>query len=154
MSRNHHVTSVDQVPRLRSRQTPVASVPPKTRKEKRDLAGLSKPVADSELRNRPSFPVNPKRMVLARRAQRHHNGKGYVQVFCPNNEYEKPDAQGYVSEHRLVMAQHLGRKLKSREVVHHINEIRDDNRIENLRLFASSAEHLAHHRELRRMNVG
>ena len=44
-------------------------------------------------------------------------------------------------EHRLIVEQAVGRELLRQEKVHHINGIKNDNRIENLMLFQSQKEH-------------
>lgn len=43
-----------------------------------------------------------------------------------------------IKEHRLIVENILGRKLQSSENVHHKNGKRDDNRLKNLELWASS----------------
>ena len=69
--------------------------------------------------------------------------KGYVRVLKP--EHPK-NIRGYAYEHRLVMEDYLGRFLQFWETVHHINEIKIDNRLENLFLCTHS-EHSAVHKE-------
>lgn len=48
---------------------------------------------------------------------------------------------GYVMEHRLVVAKSLGRLLSRTEVVHHIDHNPSNNSLTNLKLFGSNAEH-------------
>ena len=52
--------------------------------------------------------------------------------------------------HRLVAAEMLGRPLRRGEVVHHIDGNKLNNEPGNLRVFASQAEHAAHHNAERR----
>lgn len=57
------------------------------------------------------------------------------------------DGDNSIKEHIKVMEDFLGRKLLKNEVIHHINEIRDDNRLENLKLM-TKGEHSALHRKI------
>ena len=87
------------------------------------------------------------------RGGRHIDARGYVTVVvAPDDEIgmemvrAKPShakhGWNHVHEHRLVVAHWLGRSLSSKEQVHHINGDKQDNRLENLRLFASRSEHM------------
>ncbi len=75
---------------------------------------------------------------------RTHNGRparldhsGYVMVWEP--EHPNKSYHGYQYEHRLVMERQLGRFLTSDEHVDHINEIKDDNRPDNLQVLSPGA---------------
>ena len=60
------------------------------------------------------------------------NCDGYIKVITIDGRR--------IRKHRYVMEQYLGRKLHESEIVHHRNEDRKDNRIENLEIL-SRAEH-------------
>jgi hypothetical protein len=64
------------------------------------------------------------------------DASGYVREWIPVDDPLRvmADASGYVLQHRLVMARHLGRPLRQSETVHHINSDRQNNRPENLQL--------------------
>lgn len=69
---------------------------------------------------------------------------GYIMRYC----FGHPRSyKNRVYEHILVMEKKIGRYLKPKEVVHHINKIRDDNREENLMLFDNNSNHLKYHRD-------
>lgn len=69
---------------------------------------------------------------------------GYVFRYVPEHPYS--DSRGYVGEHRLVVEEHLGTFLTREFVVHHINGIKDDNRIENLAVMTVGAHSAFHGR--------
>jgi hypothetical protein len=86
-------------------------------------------------------PLNPswKGGVTYKRPKGNYVGPRYVR--CPEEWKEMARADGYIMEHRLVMAARLGRLLHRYEVVNHINHDPRDNRAENLELYPSNGDH-------------
>ena len=70
-------------------------------------------------------------------------GQRYVTVKAPL-DHPMAMANGWIYEHRLVMANHLGRVLRTNEHVHHINGNPVDNRVENLSVLPAG-DHLRKH---------
>jgi len=80
------------------------------------------------------YPYTGQIGKLTWKGGRTRQSKGYILIkIYPDNPYwGMANKQGYVLEHRLVMAKYLKRVLYSHEDVHHINGDITDNRIENL----------------------
>lgn len=74
---------------------------------------------------------------IAKRKGPHLSARGYVIEYMP--EHPMAMRTGYIQQHRRVMAEHLGRLLDPDEVVHHKNEIKTDNRPENLEVLSKAA---------------
>lgn len=67
----------------------------------------------------------------------------YIYLLRPKHPF--CDGMGYVKRCRIVMEKELGRYISPEEVIHHINKIRTDDRIENLKLFKNKSEHQKSH---------
>lgn len=77
----------------------------------------------------------------------YHNASGrFVQVGI---DHPMADANGWVADYRLILADHLGRMLSSDEHVHHIDCDRQNNSIENL-VVVTQSQHARIHWLIRR----
>ena len=95
---------------------------------RRDISQANKGIS----RPRMSGPLNSRW-----KGGRRKDKDGYIILWNANSKYH------YVLEHRDIMEKELKRKLNSNELVHHLNGIRDDNRIENL-VIVNSHNHERH----------
>lgn len=75
---------------------------------------------------------------------RRKTADGYILIYHPDHPYAT--CKRCVLEHRLVMEGKIGRYLYPWEIVHHINGIRDDNRVENLELLPRGGHSQEMHR--------
>jgi len=87
----------------------------------------------------------------AKKGHKNHYWKGgvckteglYTRVYSP--DHPSVNKFPYVQEHRLVVEKETGEYLPKESSVHHINEIKDDNRPENLMAFTSESAHQRFH---------
>lgn len=69
---------------------------------------------------------------------------GYIKVRCLT--HPNVDSKGYVGVHILVMEEHLGRYLAEDEIVHHKDDNKANNAVDNLELMTDSAHRSYHAR--------
>lgn len=60
---------------------------------------------------------------------------GYKMIYCP--DHPRANNSGYVMEHIIIMETIIGRPILPIESIHHKNGFKDDNRPENLELWAT-----------------
>jgi len=73
--------------------------------------------------------------------RKHGNYPPIKYVRCPAEFLAMARKDGYVMEHRLIVAQHMGRPLKRSEVVHHLDHDATNNAPDNLAMFRSNQDH-------------
>lgn len=77
---------------------------------------------------------------------------GYVAVYMPS--HHRARRSGYVAQHILVAERALGKPLPAGAVVHHVNEIKSDNRNANLVICHDNAYHKLLHFRARIKSAG
>lgn len=77
--------------------------------------------------------------------------KGYRQILMP--KHKRADKSGYVMEHIVVFEKETGINIPENCCIHHLNGIKDDNRIENLCMMTHSSHTIFHHTGTKKKNI-
>jgi hypothetical protein len=84
-----------------------------------------------------------------------HQGlkKRAINGYTLIKNYNHPDRNKHndILEHRLIMEQKIGRRLKKKEIVHHIDQNRTNNKRRNLFLCSGLSEHGTVHASFRKL---
>lgn len=94
----------------------------------------------SEIRKGPSNPM------YGKKPHNFNGGLTYGRSGSRKVKYQEIRVSGRkIKMHRLIVEKHIGRKLDSKEVVHHKDGNGMNNNIENLQVFSSNAAHRRAH---------
>jgi hypothetical protein len=86
------------------------------------------------------------RPIRRRKGNRSNDKRGnHILIQAPNHPFAR---KGFVPEHRLIVEREIGRILLEKEVVHHIDLIRDNNTPDNLVTCKTDAAHRRVHATL------
>jgi len=114
-------------------------------KSKSHIENISKNHADFSGKNNPNYGNGDKIKGNKNpfwKGGKYKSSDGYVYIYSPN--HPNTTSGCYVKRSRLKMEKKLGRYLKRSEIVHHKNELKDDDRLCNLEL-KTNIEHGKHH---------
>ena len=112
---------------------------------------LSKETKQKISKNNAKYWLGKKRIAFVGKGHPYWKGgkrideRGYIRVWIGSNKWKY--------EHRLVMEKYLGRYLRPKEIVHHIDENVANNSLNNLMLFPNNVAHLKYHREDRCLTI-
>lgn len=85
------------------------------------------------------FEKSPSRKETAKFCSKKCMNEAFKENGNANQKYIRITVNGErLLEHRYIVETNIGRKLHKNEVVHHINENKHDNRLENLQLLSRS----------------
>lgn len=103
-----------------------------------EMVGVSQNVVSRVLRQKGLRPNNPSNVKSGAASNFWKGGRtitteGYIKVLSDYYPTMR-NKQGYIPEHRLVMAQYMERPLYSWETVHHIDGNKQNNELDNLQL--------------------